>query len=67
VSPYDVEALAGAIDKALSMPPQERSERMRSLREVVATRNIYDWGSKIFRDIKRLHLMPGGFRPSGRR
>ncbi|HEY6572749.1 MAG TPA: trehalose-6-phosphate synthase [Candidatus Eisenbacteria bacterium] len=61
VSPYDVEASAAAIGKALSLPPLERSERMRALREVVAARNIFDWGSKIFRDVKRLHLAPGGF------
>jgi trehalose-6-phosphate synthase len=61
VSPYDVERSANAIRRALDMPPLERSERMRSLREVVAARNIYDWASKIFRDVKRLHLVPGGF------
>lgn len=61
VSPYDVEALAEALETALSMPALERGERMRSLREVVASRNIYDWASKMFRDIKRLHLAPGGF------
>jgi trehalose 6-phosphate synthase len=61
VSPYDMEGSAAALAKALSMPPEERAERMRSLREVVAARNIYDWASKIFRDVKRLHLVPGGF------
>jgi trehalose 6-phosphate synthase len=66
VSPYDVDASANAIARALAMPPQERSERMRSLREVVAARNIYDWGAKIFRDVKRLHLAPNGASPPRR-
>ncbi|HEU4723728.1 MAG TPA: trehalose-6-phosphate synthase, partial [Candidatus Eisenbacteria bacterium] len=67
VSPYDVEASAAAIARALAMPESEQAERMRSLREVVAARNIYDWASKMFRDIKRLHLAPGGFSLARRR
>jgi trehalose-6-phosphate synthase len=66
VSPYDVEGSAAGLEEALAMSPLERAERMRSLREVVAARNIYDWASKIFRDVKRLHLVPGGFGLVGR-
>ncbi|MGH7680946.1 MAG: alpha,alpha-trehalose-phosphate synthase (UDP-forming) [Candidatus Eiseniibacteriota bacterium] len=58
VSPYDAELMAGVIGRALAMPPTERAERMRALREVVASRNIYDWASKIFRDVRRLHIGP---------
>ena len=67
VTPYDCDALAAALDRALSMPDAERRARMRSLREVVASRNIFDWGRKIFRDVRRLHLTPGGFRVPRRR
>ncbi len=62
-SPYDTEALAAAIGRALTMDPAERARRMRSMREVVAGQNIYDWARKILRDARRLHLVPGAPRP----
>jgi trehalose-6-phosphate synthase len=66
VSPYDREGLALAFHRALTLSPTERAERMRSLREVVAAQNVYDWARKLIRDVRRLHLLPGT-RPSGRR
>lgn len=66
VSPYDTEALARAIDRALHLPPDERTHRMRELREVVRAQNIYDWALRLFRDVRRLHLMPGTRRPPAR-
>jgi trehalose 6-phosphate synthase len=66
-SPYDAEALGSAIGRALTMDPAERSRRMRALREVVAGQNIYDWASKILRDARRLHLVPGAARPGATR
>jgi trehalose 6-phosphate synthase len=67
VSPYDAERLAGAFRRALGMPPEERTQRMRALRDVVASQNIYDWARKLLRDVKRLHLVPGAPRPPTRR
>jgi len=61
-SPYDTEALAGAIGRALTLTPEERARRMRAMREVVAGQNIYDWATKILRDTRRLHLVPGSSR-----
>ncbi len=60
VSPYDTELLAESIGRALALTPREASERMRALREAVASRNVYDWAMQIFRDARRLHLVPGG-------
>jgi trehalose 6-phosphate synthase len=65
VSPYDTEGLAAALHRALTMAPEERARRMRSLRDVVAAQNIYDWARKLLRDVRRLHLLPG--RPTVRR
>jgi trehalose 6-phosphate synthase len=62
-SPYDTEALAAAIGRALTLDPAERARRMRAMREVVAGQNIYDWASKILRDARRLHLVPVASRP----
>lgn len=61
-SPYDTEVLAAAIGRALTMDPEERARRMRTMREVVAAQNIYDWARKILRDARRLHLVPGAIR-----
>jgi trehalose 6-phosphate synthase len=66
VSPYDREGLAVAFQRALTLSPAERADRMRSLREVVAAQNVYDWARKLIRDVRRLHLLPG-MRPAGRR
>ncbi|HTM01327.1 MAG TPA: trehalose-6-phosphate synthase [Candidatus Omnitrophota bacterium] len=66
VSPYDREGLAVAFQRALTLSPAERGDRMRSLREVVAAQNVYDWARKLIRDVRRLHLLPG-MRPAGRR
>lgn len=66
VSPYDREGLAIAFQRALTLKPGERTDRMRALREVVAAQNIYDWARKLIRDVRRLHLLPGA-RPAPRR
>jgi len=67
VSPYDTERLAEALHRALTLPEEERTRRMRALREVVAAQNIYDWARKLLRDVRRLHLLPGTPRPATRR
>ncbi|HZI89293.1 MAG TPA: trehalose-6-phosphate synthase [Candidatus Polarisedimenticolia bacterium] len=66
-SPYDAEALAAAIGRALTLSPEERARRMKAMREVVASQNIYDWAIKILRDARRLHLVPGSTRPGAAR
>jgi trehalose-6-phosphate synthase len=47
VNPYDPEDFARRIRDALTLPPQERSERMR--RMLGSLRTIYDWMGDIFR------------------
>ena len=66
VSPYDREGLAEALHRALTLRPEERAARMRTLREVVASQNIYDWARKLIRDVRRLHLLPGMRHPARR-
>ena len=66
VSPYDTERLAATFHRALHLAPEERATRMRALREVVASHNIYDWTRKLLRDVHRLHLLPGA-RPGSRK
>ena len=43
VNPYDVESLALALDRALTMPEAERRERMGALREKVRARPVELW------------------------
>jgi trehalose 6-phosphate synthase/phosphatase len=46
VNPYDIEAVAEAIETALSMAPEERRTRMHSLRSRVRGHTVHDWVSR---------------------
>ena len=54
VNPYDTEAVAEALRLALEMPQEERSARMRRMREVVRERNIYRWAATLLMAISQL-------------
>jgi len=43
VNPYDVDALAAAIHRALTMPDAERRRRMRGLRQHVFDHDVHRW------------------------
>ncbi len=43
INPYDVEAMADAIEEALEMPVEERRRRMRSMRVQVKSRDVHWW------------------------
>ena len=46
VNPFSVEELSDAMHQALLMPREERSRRMRRMREVVAENNVYRWAAR---------------------
>ena len=54
VNPFAVEELAEAMHEALSMPQEERSRRMRRMRDVVAENNVYRWAGKIVSALLKL-------------
>ncbi|HEY6214708.1 MAG TPA: trehalose-6-phosphate synthase, partial [Vicinamibacterales bacterium] len=54
VNPYDVDGVADALLAALSMPAFEQQERMRALREQVASHNVYRWAGRILSDASAL-------------
>ncbi len=54
VNPYDISETAGAFYKAVTMNENERKKRLINLNTIVASRNIYDWISDQFRDIKSM-------------
>ncbi len=60
VNPYDVEGVADAIMQALQMSPEERSSRMRKMRELVRRHDIYKWVDSILQAAmqKRLEDFP---------
>ena len=51
VNPYDTEALADAIFRALEMDPSERVDRMRRMRAVVKEQNVYRWAGNLIGEL----------------
>jgi trehalose 6-phosphate synthase len=58
VNPYDIAGFADALEAALSMPGQERRERMRAMRRAVAGRNVFGWASDILEGLESLWSRP---------
>jgi alpha,alpha-trehalose-phosphate synthase [UDP-forming] len=54
INPYDAEGFTRALRQAIEMPPQERRDRMRRLRRVVAGRDVFAWASEILDNLQRL-------------
>jgi len=53
VNPYDTEELAGAIKRAMTMPPEEQVERMKLMRQQVKENNVYRWAGTMLVDAAR--------------
>jgi len=53
VNPFDQEAMAAAIDQALSMPVEERKARHSSLVKVLSENDIRDWGNRFVATLTR--------------
>ena len=45
VNPHDIDGMAATIEQAITMPRQEQTRRMRSLRQRVRKRTVYTWAS----------------------
>ncbi len=60
VNPYDAKGMAAAMHRALTMPVEEQTDRMRLLREMVRDNNVYYWAARILLDAaylrKRAHI-----------
>jgi trehalose 6-phosphate synthase/phosphatase len=54
VNPYDVRALADSVQRALSMPAEERRARMRTLRRRVFDHDLFAWADGF---AQRLHAL----------
>ncbi len=66
VNPFDASAMADAYFAAVTMPPAEQAARMRRLREVVRSNNVFRWAGSMLLDAARvrkrgqLRALPGG-------
>jgi trehalose 6-phosphate synthase/phosphatase len=58
INPYDVDGFAAAIDRAITMDPEERALRMRAMRRIVAGRNVFGWASDILEGLESLWTKP---------
>jgi trehalose 6-phosphate synthase len=48
VNPFDADQVADAMYSACIMPADERTQRMRRMRPLLAKNTIYDWGASFF-------------------
>ena len=58
VNPYDVNAMATAIHRAIEMPEEERQVRMRRLREQVRSSPVEAWAQHFVGDLRRTTIPP---------
>ena len=56
INPFAIDEFARKIKEAIEMPEAERQRRMKTMRETVASNNIYWWGASI---VSRLISMAG--------
>jgi trehalose 6-phosphate synthase len=56
VNPYDVQQLAGAIHRALHMPTDEQTQRMRHMRHSVREHNVYRWAANLLSDLTEIRI-----------
>ena len=63
VNPYDVEGVADAIKRALTMPAAEQGLRMRALRRRVSAHDVHRWARTFLDDLADT---PAASRPSSR-
>jgi len=59
VNPYDIEELATALLVALEMAPEEKSARMRRMRQSVREHNIYRWAANLIAALAEIRLDQG--------
>jgi trehalose-6-phosphate synthase/Kef-type K+ transport system membrane component KefB len=51
INPYDIDAFATALARAIDMPSDEQVSRMLAMRKVVAGRNVFNWASDILESL----------------
>ncbi|WP_027058903.1 alpha,alpha-trehalose-phosphate synthase (UDP-forming) [Mesorhizobium loti] len=54
VNPYDAAMMGDVLLQALTMSPDEQTQRMRRMREIVRENNVYRWAGSMLLDAARL-------------
>ena len=54
VNPYDIEQLADAIRTGLEMAPEEKSARMKQMRDIVKEHNVYRWAGTLIEQLVKI-------------
>ncbi len=54
VNPYDIESMADAIYKALTVDEEEKRQRMQKMRNLIIERNIYFWAKELITALVKL-------------
>lgn len=54
VNPYDIEETADAIKTALEMPKDQQQQKMKQMRRMVMSHNVYSWAASILRSMASL-------------
>jgi alpha,alpha-trehalose-phosphate synthase [UDP-forming] len=70
VNPFCISETAAAIEAAITMPREERRERMRLMRRTVMDNNVYRWAGSMLLDlaqVRRRRAVPMDWRSSGLR
>ena len=49
INPYDIEQTADAIKAALEMPKEQQQHKMKQMRRVIMSHNVYSWAAGILR------------------
>jgi len=58
INPYDIDAFAAELIRAINMTSEEQVARMRAMRKVVAGRNVFNWASDILEGLESLWTKP---------
>jgi trehalose 6-phosphate synthase len=58
INPYDIDAFGAALHRAIEMPDEDQMARMRSMRRIVAGRNVFNWASDILEGLESLWTKP---------
>lgn len=54
VNPYSTENFADAIRFAIEMPQDEKSKRMKNMRQIISDNNVYKWAGSIISELTAL-------------
>ena len=66
VNPFDIQELADSIHAALTMPVEQRQERLDGLKSIVTARNPGDWIDEQLEDIRKKEMADApAVRPQG--